>query len=974
MPASYFRRHGHDWPLDLHPIYVDLIIAKKWREFPGIHFPDPHVRLLDAARALLPPDAFKISSLAEEHAYDFVNYQKVVTWGSASCGKAQPLDAVVMTPSGPRTMGDIAVGDEVCVPDGGVATVVRTHDVGVEDEYEVGFSGGVSARCAADHRWEVRMLQSGLTRTLTTLDLATRGQKRDISIGLTAPVQFNPVSVDMDPYLLGALLGDGYFGGAAGRHNLRFCSADEDILECVREAIGPGYHLAPLCERPYDFCIARDGRGRYPAHRFKAALRKYGLWGKCGSLKFVPREYKYASVPQRLALLQGLMDTDGSCSRGGCAKFTSSSRQLVSDVAEIVHSLGGKAVPRKPYRPKLPGKPGEHGLLMYTVGVTLPDMGLVFRCARKRERALVGKTTGRLTRRTLKFVRKTGRRVPMKCITIDHPRHVYLTDNCIITKNSNDYGLYTVLHWITDPLHTVCLVGSTTLGDLKSRTWESIVRYHGHLKNNAHGFDIPGVFSKTGYAIYNVADEELPETLGSKASIQGRALNEGGRLQGAHLPYVLVLVDELATISSHADIKVAMANLRVGAKDFRFYGLANPEEWSDPSCQYCIPAPPMKLEDVTPDTGTWESTFGFRVRHHDGLKSPCVVDPSLVSEYPFLMKQEDVDENLKEADGNQDSPVVWKMTRGFPRPASASQATVIDMATVSARSAGDPYAPSPVAPSHHSMARDHLHTIVAGCDPAWSASGDSAIWQVVDIVVQMGVPMLCFRPPERLPIAVSSPRSPVEQLTDGVLRRLMDERNLDPRMVAYDASGNQALGDVVSMRTGGLAGLGVNNSVRASDLPIRTGSPQAARDQYYDRGSESWAVLAEFIRAGQVRGLSPEAIRQITTRRWQTKSSASSTLSFPLRMEPKEAWAARHAVREAKSPNECDAAALAALAAKERAGIVPWASAVPELTPAGGLPGNAAAEFPSPLSESVPEPDYGGSSSFDFGGYSESLL
>lgn len=628
MPASYFRRHGHDWPVDLHPIYVDLIIAKKWREFPGIRFPDPHVRLLDAARALLPPDAFKISSLAEEHAYDFVNYQKVITWGSASSGK------------------------------------------------------------------------------------------------------------------------------------------------------------------------------------------------------------------------------------------------------------------------------------------------------------------------------------------------------------SNDYGLFTVLHWITDPLHTVCLVGSTTLGDLKSRTWESIVRYHGHLKNNAHGFDIPGVFSKTGYAIYNVADEELPETLGSKASIQGRALNEGGRLQGAHLPYVLVLVDELATISNHAAIKVAMANLRVGAKDFRFYGLANPEEWSDPSCQYCIPAPPLKIEDVTPDTGTWESTLGFRVRHHDGLKSPCVVDPSLVSEYPFLMKQEDVDENLKEADGNPDSPVVWKMTRGFPRPASASQATVIDMATVSARSAGDPYAPSPVSssPSHLPHTRDYLHTIVAGCDPAWSASGDSAIWQVVDIVVQMGVPMLCFRPPERLPIAVSSPRSPVEQLTDGVLQRLMAERNLDPRLVAYDASGNQALGDVVSMRTGGLAGLGVNNSVRASDLPIRAGSPQAARDQYYDRGSESWAVLAEFIRAGQVRGLSPEAIRQITTRRWQTKSSASSTLSFPLRMEPKEAWAARHAVRGAKSPNECDAAALAALAAKERAGIVPWASAVPELTPAGGLPGNAAAEFPSPLSGSVPEPDYDGASSLDFGGYSESLL
>ena len=462
-----------------------------------------------------------------------------------------------------------------------------------------------------------------------------------------------------------------------------------------------------------------------------------------------------------------------------------------------------------------------------------------------------------------------------------------------------------------------------------------------------------------------MADEGFPKPW-ARASIRG-APSTRAAASGRPPPYVLVLVDELATISTTPPSGGHGQSAR-GRQDFRFYGLANRRSGRY-SCQYCIGA---SAEDRGCDPGHGTRSpprFGC---HHDGLKSPCVVGLSLVSEYPFLMKQEDVDENLKEADGTGQSGGLEDDARvppppPRPRPRSSTGHRLRPLMRPLRTLARFP------SPSHLPHTR-LLHTIVAGCDPAWSASGDSAIWQVVDIVVQMGVPMLCFRPPERLPIAVSSPRSPVEQLTDGVLQRLMAERNLDPRLVAYDASGNQALGDVVSMRTGGLAGLGVNNSVRASDLPIRAGSPQAARDQYYDRGSESWAVLAEFIRAGQVRGLSPEAIRQITTRRWQTKSSASSTLSFPLRMEPKEAWAARHAVRGAKSPNECDAAALAAMAAKERAGIVPWASAVPELTPAGGLPGNAAAAAcPSPLSESVPEPDYDGAS-LDFGGYSESLL
>lgn len=160
---------------------------------------------------------------------------------------------------------------------------------------------------------------------------------------------------------------------------------------------------------------------------------------------------------------------------------------------------------------------------------------------------------------------------------VHHRKNV--TWGCASCSKSNDYGLFTVLHWIVDPYTTVCLVGSTSLKALQSRTWESIVRYHAHLKvHNAGKLTIPGKFSRTGYAVINESDLDVAESQGSKASIQGRALNDGGTLQGAHLPYVLLLVDEAATIADQSIVQNAMVNLRSGAIDFRVFMLANPED------------------------------------------------------------------------------------------------------------------------------------------------------------------------------------------------------------------------------------------------------------------------------------------------------------------------------------------------------------------------------------------------------------
>lgn len=477
------------------------------------------------------------------------------------------------------------------------------------------------------------------------------------------------------------------------------------------------------------------------------------------------------------------------------------------------------------------------------------------------------------------------------------------------SSKSSDCGLLLVLDWITDPLHTVTLLGSTTKEDLKSRSWEAVERYHHAIRNNKVGLLIPGKISKQGQKLINVDEDDVSESSGEKAGIQGRAINEGGRLQGAHAKFVRLVVDELAEITNHEAIKTAIANLRVGTQSFKFIGLANPESWENPSCQYMIPV--QGIEKVDVDTGSWMSTFGCFVRHHDGLKSPCIKDPKLVHEFPFLMSMKQYEEALREAGGNPDAPQIWKMIRGFPAPAGASIPTVLDLRVAGEMKVGEPL---------QNKQSFRVVGVAGGIDPAWSEGGDGAYRAKVVVYNVLDKPILDFEGGlTRLTISASDTRPVTKQLRDQVID-IMRRPGYEPRLrdTAIDSSGNQGLADDLDIVLAE-SSLHVNSSQRASDYPLRALDSRKAKEVVYDRGTEAWAVLAEFCRAGMVRGLPREAIEQITRRRYACRAGTTSQM-FPLRMEGKD----KLRLRIKKSPDECDACALAALAVKERLGIMPF--------------------------------------------------
>ena len=495
-----------------------------------------------------------------------------------------------------------------------------------------------------------------------------------------------------------------------------------------------------------------------------------------------------------------------------------------------------------------------------------------------------------------------------------------------------------ICYWIVDPYDTAVVVGSATLTDLRTRAWAPTLTLFTELKNSRE-FAIPGKICNNVYAIVNERDQAIEESMAAKASIQGRAMEEG-RVQGLHLPWVLFIVDELALIKDIEALKTSYANTRIGTLGWKTMTAANPDPWDSPNSCFYLP-PRGVVVDV--DTGAWRSQMGYFVRHFDGLKSPVVQNPKLKFEYPFLMSEADVKDTLLECNGDENHPRFWKMVRGFPLHNGLRAPTVLDPIVAAQSRACQPLDP-PMLGSKQRLGMS------AGADPAWSEGGDDAIYAGCEIVEQDGRVYLDFSGRvSKLPISVKAPDPVTKQLRDGVVMRIHADGGPVIKNLYVDSSGNQGLADDIDIYVGRGCGH-VNSSVRASENPLRHLDDREARSHIYDRGTEAWCVLAEFVKAGQVRGLPQRALDALAQRRFMTRPKSNDAVQ-PLRLEAKEVFIGRFKA----SPNETDACALAALAAKERLGVLPFGG-VPPPQESATLPDSAPK---AAAQEPLPAEDYG---------------
>ena len=351
-------------------------------------------------------------------------------------GKALALDTPVPTPGGWRTMGELQPGDEVFDERGAPTEVVAVTPPMVDRPCrEVVFSDGTAIVADGAHRW-VTVDKNGRRRgrrrsSVRTTDeiaatLTVRGE-RNHQIALPGPVQYPAKELPIDPYVLGAWLGD----GTTTKAEITCC--DEGILEEISAA---GYAVERKRYAPHLYRIGGAGHtrdsstGRHCGNgSLSTALRTLGLFAG----KLVPRPYLEGSVDQRTALLQGLMDTDGFVDDvAGRCEFTSTNEALADGVVELAASLG--------FRPfKTKGTATLNGIdcgPKYRVKFT-PDRP-VFRLTRKLERQKP--TTARFHRfRAIADVREVPS-VPVRCIQVASPSGLFLVSRSFIPTHNSSLG------------------------------------------------------------------------------------------------------------------------------------------------------------------------------------------------------------------------------------------------------------------------------------------------------------------------------------------------------------------------------------------------------------------------------------------------------------------------------------------------------------------------------------------------------
>ena len=358
-------------------------------------------------------------------------------FGPESGGKAQPLSSNILTPEGWRALGEVRVGNIVCAPDGTKTTIVGIYPQGKQKVYKITLDDKTSTRATAEHLWLVYTRHSELGNILTTQQLISSGLKtgntRKYRIPLCEPVLFEEdKELPIDPYLLGLLLGDGSFRGPT----IKFSTGDQVLLDRISQIFERDFSEMTISKKigEYDYHLKNRVRNGKKTRLYKL-LDSLGLMGKLSPEKEIPEVYLRSSIPQRTALLQGLMDTDGSVDSSQTISFSTSSPRLSEQFQFLSRSLGFRVTTSSRATQytavngnRVDGLPSfRSSLLMQTGGikpVSLP-----------RKVNNLSEKQSDYRHRFIESIELCGEEECL-CIKISHPDELYITDDFIVTHNT----------------------------------------------------------------------------------------------------------------------------------------------------------------------------------------------------------------------------------------------------------------------------------------------------------------------------------------------------------------------------------------------------------------------------------------------------------------------------------------------------------------------------------------------------------
>lgn len=366
-------------------------------------------------------------------------------------GKAISNITAIPTPYGWSTMGDIHPGDYVFGADGKPVLVIAESETWVDrPTYEVEFDCGEVIVADENHLWLTTKEKKAIGAGRSKKHCGKHGQNKSWKTGvrttkeifetlrypngpyrtanhkvaLSAPLDLPDADLLVPPYTLGAWLGDGDTNGS----RITYHDLDREVVDAIGN---DGYEIGAEYKKKNTEVCRANPEGLY------GDLKSIGVSGE----KHIPSEYLRASYDQRLALMQGLMDTDGHIAKGGQCEYTSCVHELGRDVLELALSLGLKAT-MQVSDAKLYGRITSKRYRVFFFPGELP----VFRLKRKLERIGVSHSRARLSgERRIVDVRPVAS-VPVKCIQVANPDGLFLCGRSfIVTHNSpmvGGVGLY----------------------------------------------------------------------------------------------------------------------------------------------------------------------------------------------------------------------------------------------------------------------------------------------------------------------------------------------------------------------------------------------------------------------------------------------------------------------------------------------------------------------------------------------------
>lgn len=363
-------------------------------------------------------------------------------------GKAMPLDSKIKAPNGWRTMGDMEVGTIITAWDGTPTKVTGVYPQGVEAVYTLTFEDGRTVDASGGHLWKIHNSRYRLKNksqrwsVITTHELIRLlkiyGGRLvgKLSVPLIVPDEGITVDLPIPPYLLGLILGRSIINDMEPiLHIPDPLIAEEmnDNLRAVnvglRETTTKGYYDL----REVDRNGSRSLRVIYKLHRL--GLNEHG-----GRSRFIPDCYLNASLEQRLALLNGLMDADGYIEKNYTLVYRSQDAELTGGIQTLIRSVGGIA--------RLTRRIGgwhTHRLVDDKLIIHHPTPTRLFgmpsrKCKLCDNNRWVNNLKLRVTRVEFKGMEET------QCISIDHPDCLYVADNYVVTHNTL-LGLYSITHF-----------------------------------------------------------------------------------------------------------------------------------------------------------------------------------------------------------------------------------------------------------------------------------------------------------------------------------------------------------------------------------------------------------------------------------------------------------------------------------------------------------------------------------------------